>query len=174
MSENIWVTTPITYSKSSFPVIIKHCSKQGVKSSWSVPICQYHYTLCLLPHSNTHTHTVLHHTLLDIFRTSLVAQRLKRLPAMRETWVWSLGWQDPLKEMATHSSILAGRIPWMEEPGRLQSTGSQRVGHDWSTSLSLSKDWSTNYLYNILREPIKFTCKRDLKHVWDMLRLLIL
>ena len=58
---------------------------------------------------------------------SLVAQRLKRLPAMRETWVRSLGWEDPLeKEMATHSSILAWRIPWMEEPGGLQSTGSQK------------------------------------------------
>ena len=64
-------------------------------------------------------------------RASLVAQRLKRLPAMRETWVRSLGWEDPLeKEMATHSSILAWRIPWTEDPGELQFTGSQRVGHD--------------------------------------------
>ena len=63
--------------------------------------------------------------------SSLVAQRIKRLPAMRETGVQSLGWEDPLeKEMATHSSILAWRIPWTEEPGGLQSTGSQRVGHD--------------------------------------------
>ena len=70
---------------------------------------------------------------------SLVAQRLKRLPAMQETWVRSLGWEDPLeKEMATHSSILAWRIPWTEEPGGLQSTGSQRVGHDWATSLTHS------------------------------------
>ena len=62
---------------------------------------------------------------------SLVAQRLKRLPAMQETWVRSLGWEDPLeKEMATHSSILAWRIPWTEEPGGLQSMGSQRVGYD--------------------------------------------
>ena len=62
---------------------------------------------------------------------SLVAQRLKRLPAMRETRVQSLGQEDPLeKEMATHSSIPAWRIPWMEEPGGLQSTGSQRVRHD--------------------------------------------
>ena len=64
-------------------------------------------------------------------RASLVSQRLKRLPAMRETWVRSLGREDPLeKEMATHSSILSWRIPWMEEPGGLQSKGSQRVGHD--------------------------------------------
>ena len=62
---------------------------------------------------------------------SPVAQRLKRLPAMRETWVGFLGWEDPLeKETATHSSILAWRTPWTEEPGGLQSTGSQRVGHD--------------------------------------------
>ena len=54
----------------------------------------------------------------------MVAQRLKRLPGMRETQVRSLGWEDPLKEMATHSSILAWRIPWTEEPGRLQSMGS--------------------------------------------------
>ena len=68
----------------------------------------------------------------------LVAQRLKHLPPMQETRVRSLGWEDPLeKEMVTHSSILAWRIPWTEEPGRLQSTGSQRVGHDWATSLSL-------------------------------------
>ena len=64
-----------------------------------------------------------------IIRASLVAQRLKRLPAMRETWVQSLGWEDPLeKEMATHFSILAWRIPWIKETGGLQSMGSQRVG----------------------------------------------
>ena len=63
--------------------------------------------------------------------TSLIAQRLKRLTAMWETWVRSLGWEDVLeKEMATHSSILAWKIPWIEEPGRLQSMGSERVGHD--------------------------------------------
>ena len=56
---------------------------------------------------------------------------VKRLPTMWETWVLSLGWKDLLeKEMATHSSILAWKIPWTEEPGRLQSMGLQRVGHD--------------------------------------------
>ena len=65
------------------------------------------------------------------YRASLVAQLVKNLPAMQETWVQSLGQKDPLeKGMATHSSILAWRIPWTEEPGGLQSTGSQRVGHD--------------------------------------------
>ena len=61
----------------------------------------------------------------------MVAQMVKRLPTMPETQVQSLGWEGPLeKEMATHSSTLAWIIPWMEEPGRLQSMGSQRVRHD--------------------------------------------
>ena len=65
------------------------------------------------------------------FLASLVAQRLKHLPVMRETWVRSLGWEDPLeKEVATYSSILAWRISWMEDPGGLQSTGLQRVRHN--------------------------------------------
>ena len=66
-----------------------------------------------------------------ITESSLVARRLKRLPAMQETWVQSLGREVPLeKEMETHSSILAWRIPWTEEPGRLQSMRLLRVGHD--------------------------------------------
>ena len=65
---------------------------------------------------------------------SLVAQSVKNLPAMWQTWVWSLGWEDPLERgMATYSNILAWRIPWIEDPGRLQSMGLQRVGHDWAT-----------------------------------------
>ena len=63
--------------------------------------------------------------------TSLVAQRVKHLPTVRETWVRSLGQEDPLeKEMATHSSTLAWKIPWTEECSRLQFMGSQRVRHD--------------------------------------------
>ena len=66
-----------------------------------------------------------------IWGASLVAQRLKHLPEMWETRVRSPGWEDPLeKEMATHSSTLAWRIPWREEPGRLQSMGLQRVRHN--------------------------------------------
>ena len=62
---------------------------------------------------------------------SLVAQMVKTPPAIRETWVRSLGWEDPLEEgMGTHSSILAVESPWTEEPGGLQSRGSHRVGHD--------------------------------------------
>ena len=63
---------------------------------------------------------------------SLVAQTVKNLLTMQETWVRSLGWEDPLEEgMVTHSSILVWRSPWTEEPGRLQSIGSQRVEHSW-------------------------------------------
>ena len=76
----------------------------------------------------------LHHLLhfsTETLRASLVAQTVKSLPAVQETQLPSLGWEDPLEEgMATHSSILAWRIPWKEEPGRLQSMGSQRVRHD--------------------------------------------
>ena len=63
--------------------------------------------------------------------TSLVAQTVKHLPTMTETWIQSLRQEDLLeKEMATHSSILVWKIPWTEDPGRLQSMGSQRVGHN--------------------------------------------
>ena len=69
---------------------------------------------------------------------SLVAQLVKNLPAMQETWVRFLDWEDPLeKGMAIHSSILAQWIPWIEEPDRLQSMGSQRVRHDWAINISL-------------------------------------
>ena len=85
-------------------------------------------------------------------RTSRVAQMVKSLPATRQTQV-SLGQEDPLeKEMATHSSILAWRIPWTEEPGGLQSVGSQRVGLNWATKqwvrqkpLSASLSWPWEY-----------------------------
>ena len=70
--------------------------------------------------------------------TSLVAQTVKRLPTMWETRVQSLGWEDLEKEMTTHSSILAWKIPWMEESARLQSMGLQRVGPDRTISFSLS------------------------------------
>ena len=82
-------------------------------------------------HGITKSRTRLSDFTFTFFWASLLAQRLKHLPAMRETWVPSLGWEDPLeKEMAIHSSIFAWTIPWREEPGRLQSMRSQRVGHD--------------------------------------------
>ena len=87
---------------------------------------------------------------------------------MSVTWVWSLGWEHPLeKGMATHSSILAWRIPWREEPGRLQSMGSQRVMHDWATFTSLFRStahWkkkffffsSMSHLYILDDNPLSF------------------
>ena len=96
-----------------------------------------------------------------------MAQTVKCLPTMPETWVRSLGWEDLLeKEMATHSSILAWKIPWMEERGRLQSMGSQIVGHDWATSLT-HKRLYTFWLISLSVIPsIQFSCSV----VFDSLR----
>ena len=75
--------------------------------------------------------TSIRNLLILVREASLVAQMVKNLPAIWETWVLSLGWEDPLEEgMATHSRILTCRIPWTEEPARLQSMGSQRVRHN--------------------------------------------
>ena len=83
-------------------------------------------------------------SLIIFFWTSLVAQRVKHLPVMQETWVQSLGQEDPLEqEMATHSCILAWEIPWQEEPRGLQSMGLQRVGHDWAYTY-VSLVWYNN------------------------------
>ena len=93
--------------------------------------------------------------------TSLVAQTVKRLSTMQETWVPSLGREDPLeKEMAIYSSTLAWKIPWTEEPGRLQSMGSQRVRHDWATSLPLS-------LYTIMIRFYILIIKWVLTTIWS-------
>ena len=79
-------------------------------------------------------------------------------PATWETWVQSLGWEDPLeKQMATHSSILAWKIPWMEEPGRLQSMGSQRVRHDRAASLH-QKINSMRSGTQLSYSPLHFQC----------------
>ena len=77
---------------------------------------------------------------LEDLGASLVAQTVKNMSAMWETWVLSLGWDDSLEEgTASHSSILAWRIPCTEEPGRLQSMGSQRVGHSWVNKLIIER-----------------------------------
>ena len=82
-------------------------------------------------------------------RASLVAQMVKNLPAMQESWVQCLGPKDPLeKEMTTHFSILAWRIPWTEEPWGLQSTGLQRVGHDWVINIHCIKRWRNELIWN--------------------------
>ena len=90
-----------------------------------------------------------------------IAQLVKNLPAMQEIQVRSLGREDPLeKEMAVHSSILAWRIPRTEEPGGLQSTGSQRGEHDWATSLSLSCHLISD------TNNTSFMCHSSLREQW--------
>ena len=88
----------------------------------------------------------------------VVAQMVKNLPSVQETQVHSLGWEDPLeKEMTTHSSILAWRIPWTEEPGGLQSMGLQRVRHNWATKQPTKNVHKSTYksLRYILNPSIK-------------------
>ena len=83
-----------------------------------------------------------------LVRASIVAHVVKSLPWMQETWVWSMGWEDPLeKRMATHSSILSWRIPWTEEPGGLQSMELQKVRHDWVTNIH-------KHISRIQRNPV--------------------
>ena len=90
-------------------------------------------------------------------RTQLkVAQIVKRLPTMRKTWVQSLGREDLLKEMATHSSILAWKTPWTNEPGRLLSMGSQRVRHDFTfTFLIRVKEESEKAGLNLKKQKLR-------------------
>ena len=90
---------------------------------------------------------------------SLVAQMAKSLIAMQETRVRSLGQEDPLeKEMATHSSTLAWKIPWTEDPGKLQSMGSQRAGHNWMTSIITCYSYLCVYVFFLwsMHDPEKF------------------
>ena len=95
-------------------------------------------------------------TRLSNFGASLVAQLVKNLPAVQETRVWSLGWEDLLeKETATHSSILAWKISWTEEPGGLQSMGSHRVGHDWATITHTARTSHTVINYYYVKECIE-------------------
>ena len=94
----------------------------------------------------TYIHKHVHICIL-VIEPPVVAETVKRLPAMQETWVRSLGQKNTLeKEMATHSSTLAWKIPWTEEPGGLQSMGLQRVRHDWATSLSHTQTCSRLYV----------------------------
>ena len=90
--------------------------------------------ICVYVYIHTRTHIYAHIYIVSIsikVQASLITQMVKHLPTMQETWVPSLDQEDPLeKEMATYSSTLAWKIPWMEEPGSLQSMGSQRVGHN--------------------------------------------
>ena len=102
-----------------------------------------------------------------MLRYYAVAQIVKNLPAVQEIQLWFLGQEGPLeKEVTTHSSILAWNIPWTEEPGRLQSMGSQRVRHDWATNTSLHVE----YMYSIptfWRVFIITRCQKLFCIYWD-------
>ena len=125
--------SPLIFRKIHEKNGIKNCSSQII---WKVlyrlsdegrPTCVVAWSNVLVFYFRTH---------ISYSWASPMAQRVKHLPGMQETWVRFLGQEDPLeKEMAIHSSTLAWKIPWTEKPGRLQSMGSQRVGHDWVTSL---------------------------------------
>ena len=132
----------LIYSCPSFRIQLSHHSlweslNLQLLLTWSVsPLCSFSvpriFSICNYYSFN---YTCIYLILCLLLQASLVAQMLKDMPAAQETWVWSLGWEDPLgKEMATCFSILAWRIPWTEEPGGLQSMGSQRVEHDWMTN----------------------------------------
>ena len=112
-------------------------------SEYDFPHSQWPQRARQMPHlyslilAVTHGHfcSILFYWLYRLNWASLVDHMVKTPPAMQQTWVQSLGQEDPLEEgMATHSSILAWRIPWTEEPGRLQSMESQRVTHSWATN----------------------------------------
>ena len=99
-----------------------------------------------------------------------MAQTVKNSPALQETGVWSLGWEDPLeKGMATHSSILAWRIPWTEDPSGLQSMGSQRVGHNWvpNTHTRTHTHTHTHHHWIVLGLPL-------VGHLWNRTHQLLL
>ena len=110
---------------------------------------------------------------------SLVAQMAKNLPEMQETWVQSLGWEDPLeKEMTSHSSILAWKIPWRELPGRLWFIALQRIRHDWAantetTNIKEAIIASQCILYSLLFSELQFTTQWSNSHIiqWSFLAL---
>ena len=102
----------------------------------------------------------------EIVWVSLVAQRLKHLPSMWETWIQSLGWKDPLeKERATHSSILAWKIPWTEEPGGLHSTGQQR---DTTERLH----WNCHGTSGCVMSPVDCGSRSSFVQSWSLLILM--
>ena len=122
----MWINgfSPVQRNKISFQEKEMWRREMGPFQPQLSPLTPVHSSLTLPPGS------IWHHVE-TFLKTSLVAQIVKNLPAIQETWVWSLSGEDPQKMgMATHSSVLAWRIPWTKEPDGLQSMGSQRVGHN--------------------------------------------
>ena len=113
------------------------CHDNGHNSTSNL---QLHSTLQSNKHAHTRVQSDLHKNLMKgASQVVLVVKNPPAMQEMQETWVWSLGWEDPLAEdMATHSSILTWRIPWTVEPSGLQFTGWQRARLDWATTLSFS------------------------------------
>ena len=126
--------------RGAWQAIVHSVTKSRTRLKWPsmhTHISLKYWCLTFLPFMNNMN--------LPWVRASLVAQRERIHLPMQETWLWSLGREDPLKEgMATHSSILAWRIPWTEEPGGLKSIGSERVEYDWSDLAG--KDYSVAIL----------------------------
>ena len=120
---------------------------------WSIASLQHCANFCCTAKWLSNTHIVILFKCFFHYGLSqdiVVAKMIKDLPAMQKTWVQYLLWEDPLKKgMATHSGILAWRTPWTEEPGRLQSIGSQRVRHDWSDSTHayIHMDFQIHFTY---------------------------
>ena len=137
--EHSYHKLPSCLTVSSHPSWQVHVYSLGKKgkhrvgaNTWSIPA--HTEFIITSPLTTFRSHHAYLHVWPTSVRASLVAQPIKNLPTMQETWVQSLVREDPLEEeMATHFSILAWRIPWIEEPGRLQSMGSQRIRHDWAT-----------------------------------------
>ena len=114
------------------------CAAQWFSYIYIHTLCQYLFPCSLLQSMSIILHVTVGPYWLSVLYI-VVAQFVKNLPAMQETWVWSLCWEDILeKEMATYSSTLAWRISWTEEPGRLWSVGSQRVRYDSVTDFHFS------------------------------------
>ena len=130
-------------------------------SWWFVPLNPLHLFGSFLHHTPHLANTSLYLWVCFYFVEFVVfptGSMVKNLPTMQETWVWSLDQEDPLEEeMATHSSILAWRISWTEEPGWLQSTGSQKVGHDWVTEHTHTQTHIFVHLFCFLDSTYKWT-----------------
>ena len=117
----------------NFPqfIVIHTVKGSGVVNKAEIDVSPLVNTMALGLPVSPGTGLIINTCYRDAYGASLVAQMVKNLSAMQEIWVQPLGWGDPLEEgMATHSSILAWRIPWTEEPGGLQSVGLQRFSHD--------------------------------------------
>ena len=120
----IWIQRPIKQLFIQYLLNVSYLNTIGDRASNKNSCCLHGHDASARKWKRLKTHTRL-----------TVAQTVKNLPAVREIWVRCLGWEDPLGEgRATHSSIHAWRIPWTEEPGRLQSMRSQRVRHNWATN----------------------------------------